>query len=319
MTDISMHQVMKNRSGLSSSLRIPFPAFEKYWMASDKIRLVRMAMELGVPVPDTVFIDSPEEIGKLKDSITYPVVLKPCSSLIETGNGVQKRGVRIIGSHDELRQEVRNNIAFSRPFMIQKIVRGEGIGVFCLFDKGKPVTTFSHRRIREKPPWGGVSVLSESTEVDPDARQFAIALLGALSWHGVAMVEFKRDITSGLPLLMEINARFWGSLQLSIDAGVDFPYLLFLQGSGQPIEEVDGYRYSRLRWLLGDLDHLIISLKSGRPLSNQGPAQRTRLSVIKDFFTEFLNQSQLETFRKEDPYPFLVELKDYFCNVLRRR
>jgi predicted ATP-grasp superfamily ATP-dependent carboligase len=118
---------------------------------------------------------------------------------------------------------------------------------------------------------------------------------------------------------MEINARFWGSLQLSIDAGVDFPYLLFLQGSGQPIEEVDGYRYSRLRWLLGDLDHLIISLKSGRPLSNQGPAQRTRLSVIKDFFTEFLNQSQLETFRKEDPYPFLVELKDYFCNVLRRR
>ena len=37
------------------------------------------------------------------------------------------------------------------------------------------------------------------------------------------MVEFKHDERDGVPKLMEINGRFWGSLQLAIDAGVDFP------------------------------------------------------------------------------------------------
>jgi hypothetical protein len=36
------------------------------------------------------------------------------------------------------------------------------------------------------------------------------------------MVEFKDDGVNP-PCLMEINGRFWGSLQLAIDAGVDFP------------------------------------------------------------------------------------------------
>ncbi|MCK7577967.1 MAG: ATP-grasp domain-containing protein [Chromatiales bacterium] len=50
-------------------------------------------------------------------------------------------------------------------------------------------------------------------------------LLDAVSWHGVAMVEFRVTL-EGKPYLMEINTRFWGSLQLAIDAGVDFPYWL---------------------------------------------------------------------------------------------
>ena len=39
------------------------------------------------------------------------------------------------------------------------------------------------------------------------------------------MMEYKQDRRTGTPLLMEVNGRFWGSLQLAIDAGVDFPYL----------------------------------------------------------------------------------------------
>jgi len=41
------------------------------------------------------------------------------------------------------------------------------------------------------------------------------------------MVEFRVDARDGTAKLMEVNPRFWGSLQLSILSGADFPYLLY--------------------------------------------------------------------------------------------
>src|ERR671923_161553 len=81
-------------------------------------------------------------------------------------------------------------------------------------------------------PSGGVSVLSESVPIDPALRAIAERILDRVRWHGVVMLEFK--ITpAGAPCLIEANARFWGSLQLAIDAGVDFPYLLYQVATGQ--------------------------------------------------------------------------------------
>ena len=48
--------------------------------------------------------------------------------------------------------------------------------------------------------------------------QQAERLLKSVNWSGVAMVEFKVDEATGRPYLMEINGRFWGPLQLAIDA-----------------------------------------------------------------------------------------------------
>ena len=63
-----------------------------------------------------------------------------------------------------------------------------------------------------------------SRNANPEEKQrLKQELLDELNWHGVAMVEFKVT-EDGTPYLMEINTRFWGSLQLAIDAGVDFPY-----------------------------------------------------------------------------------------------
>ena len=87
------------------------------------------------------------------------------------------------------------------------------------------------------PPSGGVSVLCESVPLRKPLVDYALRILQSAAWHGVAMVEFKLDARSGIPHLMEVNGRFWGSLQLAIDAGVDFPWLLYqlaATGSAQP-------------------------------------------------------------------------------------
>lgn len=313
MTDISVFTILSDEEEFKKITILPCVPFEKYLKASDKVLLAKMAIKMGVPVPQTIFIDKPHGIIACKSEIKYPVVLKPHASLIHGSNKIFKCGVHIIHSFDQLENMVNKHVAFSRPFMIQEKIKGDGIGIFALFDHGKPVAVFSHRRIREKPPWGGVSVLSESTKPDPDAKEFALRILKALDWHGVAMVEFKRDNSkNGLPVLMEINARFWGSLQLSVDSGIDFPLLLVSQYMGEKIKLVNNYKYSRLRWLLGDIDNLYITLKQSGKHVMEDSSMLTKLSAIKKFILEFSKKSKFEILRKDDLKPFLWEFKNYF-------
>ena len=58
----------------------------------------------------------------------------------------------------------------------------------------------------------------------------------ALAWHGVAMVECKRT-PEGDFVLMEINAKFWGSHDLALAAGVNFPGDLVALLEGRALSE----------------------------------------------------------------------------------
>ncbi len=66
--------------------------------------------------------------------------------------------------------------------------------------------------------------MRESIALDPGRLRQVEALLEALDFEGPVMAEFRTD---GVDCwLIELNARLWGSLQLAVDAGVDFPRLL---------------------------------------------------------------------------------------------
>lgn len=56
--------------------------------------------------------------------------------------------------------------------------------------------------------------------------QDAIARVNFLNWNGISVFECRWDSSTDDFFLIEVNARFWGSLHLPIHAGVDFPKLL---------------------------------------------------------------------------------------------
>jgi predicted ATP-grasp superfamily ATP-dependent carboligase len=65
------------------------------------------------------------------------------------------------------------------------------------------------------------------------------------------MVEWKVHPISNTPYLMEINPRFWGSLELSVRAGVNFPLLYTRAARGEKFDPVHNYRAGVIcRWLL---------------------------------------------------------------------
>jgi hypothetical protein len=127
------------------------------------------------------------------------------------------------------------------------------------------------------------------------------------------MVEYKRDRRDGALKLMEINGRFWGSLQLAIDAGMDIPAMAYQAVRGESITTQTDYRVGAVsRWFLGDLDHLLISLRKQTAWDHQGnPVAKGR--VIREFLITFGAKNEIA--RWNDMQPALLELKDYLRSL----
>jgi predicted ATP-grasp superfamily ATP-dependent carboligase len=288
---------------------IPFPPLATVRAICDKADVLRVAPEVGIAVPRQLSAASPEEVLRLDPgSLVYPLVLKPSRSVSGQGSDQVKLGVVHVADRAQLQSALAALPAVAYPLLIQQRIVGPGIGIFLLVWNGRLVAQFSHRRIREKPPAGGVSVYREGIAADPDLVARSRALLDRFGWQGVAMVEYKVEASTGTPYLMEINGRFWGSLQLAIDCGVDFPRLLAEAWSGAPVTPVLDYRTGvRSRWWWGDVDHLIARVR-GTPASlGLPPGAPGRLRALGDFLKLWRPGDCHETLRWSDPFPFFRE------------
>jgi len=309
MTELTTELLLRAQSRFDNVV-LPFATLSAIEALSNKSTLLRLAQSLSVPIPETWFVDSLHDLPADLTQLPYPLILKPSKSWVCLDGHWQRAGVKIADTPEIAHQIINTEPVFkTQPFMLQRCIQGVGQGVFALYDHGKPLAFFSHRRLREKPPWGGVSVLSESTPVDSGLLAQARTLLDAVAWHGIAMVEFK-VASDGLPYLMEINTRFWGSLQLAIDAGVDFPWLLYNLAFSRPITSVSVYKHGqRLRWLMGDVDNLYLTLRDPQqPLS-------AKLTTLGHFLLPAPFRTRHEVNRWSDLGPFWWELRQYIRNL----
>jgi predicted ATP-grasp superfamily ATP-dependent carboligase len=321
ISEIAMSLVVRHRREFEAHTILPIPTTDAFESLSNKYRLMQLAAQLGVPIPETVFVPDGRWDRVFNGLLDFPVVVKPGVSVINIEGHRRKTQIHYAAGEAELGRLYKTIDYLSQPSLIQRRIEGEGQGVFALMDKGKPVSLFAHRRLREKPPSGGVSVLRESVALPQPMTDYALRLLQHVGWHGVAMVEFKVDRQSGAPLLMEVNGRFWGSLQLALDAGINFPCLLYRIAAGEELQlPVNGYRIGvKSRWLLGDLDHLLLRLlKSDEELSLP-PNSPTKLKTLLEFCRFYQPGMRNEVLRFDDPKPFARELGRYVRDLLRPR
>jgi predicted ATP-grasp superfamily ATP-dependent carboligase len=310
VTDVTTHAMCANQDAIRRHSAAAIPPFEAFDFVSNKGALLAGAARSGVPIPRTHFVSSLADLREVVGEVEYPAVVKPTRSRIPASGGWLPATVHYAFSEDELRQLYRDTpYLSSHPSLIQERIVGPGVGVFVLFDRGQLVADFAHRRLREKPPAGGVSVLRESAAVDPRLREYAQRTLGPIGWHGVAMMEYKQDRRTGELFLMEVNGRFWGSLQLAVDAGVDFPHLVCQLAQGHRPQAAPSYRIGvKSRWLLGDVDHLCLRLlKSDRELCLP-PSAPSRLRTFVEFMKFTEPDLHYEVASRDDPRPFLHEL-----------
>lgn len=319
MTDIAMELIGERRLEFEQSVALPIPSLEQYHQLSDKYRLTAWAERNGIPVPPTIFIPD-GRIDEAMDRVgTWPVIVKPGRSLLKQDGVLRKSAVLTACDGDDLRRLYHEEWFLQQPSMIQHYVTGHGEGVFGLFRDGNPTSLFAHRRLLERPPSGGVSVLREAIALPEHATDHAVRIMRDAKWNGIAMVEFKVDRQSGVPYLMEVNGRFWGSLQLAIDAGIDYPMLLYRHAAGEddPAGQEHYLTGTRSRWWLGNLDHLLARLRNPRGEASLPPGIPPRWKTFLDLINVFSSRTRSEVLRASDPSPGLLELRTYALSAIR--
>lgn len=299
-------------------LQIPFADAETFRSISDKPLLLETAPRFGIAVPAQHVLRTRADRASLAlASLRFPLVVKPARSVADgQGDGTRtKLAVRHAADAVELGRVLDEMGDGAYPLLLQQRIVGPGVGLFLLLWDGETVGVFSHRRLREKPPAGGISVYSESIAADPTLVARSRALLEHFAWRGVAMVEYKLDAASATPYLMEVNGRFWGSLQLAIDAGVDFPALLLAAAWGERPAPVHSFATGvRCRWWWGDVDHLVARLRRSAAELALPPGAPSRWQAVRDFLRSAPGDRN-EVLRREDPRPFFRES----VNWIKRR
>jgi predicted ATP-grasp superfamily ATP-dependent carboligase len=251
VTDATVIPIVKRKEEFSQHTVIPYPNYDVLSKAMDKITTLKIALENSIPCPKTYYMGRYEGkgFGDLAGKMEYPVIIKP-------SRGYGSKGVLLCESMQDLYEKCRIIDEKYGSFIIQEYIPSGGeLGVYTLFDaKSKPVALTVQKRIRSYPAKGGPSTLRETIK-DEKTVEIAFRLLAAMKWTGLAMVEFRIDKRDGIPKLMEVNPRFWGSLQLSMLAGADFPYILYKMALGEDITPDLSYKEGiKCRWLLpGDI------------------------------------------------------------------
>ena len=197
-------------------LAVPVADYDTLCVAADKIKTLEFAEKIGIPVPKTIACKNINDVKKAVKELKFPMVIK---GALETGRTTYASRVT------ELKSKCRFLSTLSSDgFLIQEYIPGDGYGFFGLLNKGAPRAIFMHKRVREYPIAGGPSTAAEGI-YEPRLKELGLKMLRLLSWHGAAMVEFRKDFRDDEYKLMEINPKFWGSLDLAIVSGIDFPYL----------------------------------------------------------------------------------------------
>jgi predicted ATP-grasp superfamily ATP-dependent carboligase len=223
------------------------PSRSQLEVCFDKQLSLQLARRLGVPAPQSLCVYRVEELNRI--SMPFPCVVKPAreASRIKT--------VEYCHNRDELTRAVTSQmqqLAGESGVLVQEYVPGCGYGLFALMENGSPLRVFMHQRLREFPPSGGRSTAARAF-YSADLKHLGLSLLSALNWRGVAMVEFKRNPATDEFVLLEINPKFWGSLELALSAGVNFGADLIRLFRGQRLDYHEDYdRTHEFYWPLDD-------------------------------------------------------------------
>jgi len=284
------------RERLGAVLRVPTPGWEVVRWACDKRNTYERAAELGIPTPRSWRLEGADELGKVEGD--PPWVVKP--AIKETFVRHTKEKAWRADSRDELRQLVERAARLVGPgeVIVQELIPGGGESqyAYCaLFRDGEPLASMVALRRRQHPlEFGRASTYVRTVEL-ASLEELACRFLRSIGYYGLVELEFKLDARDGQPKLLDVNARTWGYHTLGSSAGVDFPYLLYLDQIGEPVppaRAVAGRSWVRL---VTDLPTGALELLS----------RRTRL---RDYVRTVLTSDTEAVFARDDVLPGLVEL-----------
>lgn len=293
----------RHRARLETLARLAVPNDAAIAVLFDKHGTRRLAHQLRVPVPPGRLPRPGDTAEGVAGEFGLPVMAKPRRSF--TLEGLARR--RAVSRLDSVAA-----VAAALPTLdpahdlLEGFVPGAGLGVSILAHRGRVLQGFQHRRVRED---SSGSYYRVSAPLEQRYLGAVAVMVAALDYTGLAMFEFRTDAATGAWVLLEVNARPWGSMPLAIHAGVDFPwrwYCLLTCGEEGRHEPYRVGLYGRN--LLPDIQAILREARS-RPWRAV-----LRLSELGRLA---LGRERQDVWSLEDPRPGLREIGQLFGSLSR--
>jgi predicted ATP-grasp superfamily ATP-dependent carboligase len=295
-TDEYVRILAQHRERLSEHYLFTIPSWEVVRFLYDKRLTHRLAEEREVPTPKTYNPRNSDELVSL--NLDFPIVIKPAIS--KRFMAATKKKAFRVNNEAELIDFYERTAAIIDPseILVQELIPGRTENLYSFvgfFKDGVTVAGMSARRLRQHPmEFGRASTYVESLNV-PELETLATQFLKGIAYSGLAEVEFMYDQKDARFELLEVNPRIWGWHTITIQSGLDLPYLAYSDAIGQ--EFVTGPVREGVKWvrLVTDIPTAVPEILSGRLTLHQYLA-----SMSGDIGFAVLSLS--------DPLPFIADL-----------
>jgi predicted ATP-grasp superfamily ATP-dependent carboligase len=277
------------------------PSGHQAEVALDKRLQLAAATAAGFAVPQTSFLDSRRDRGKLE----FPLVVRPATAVRERAERLApSAGATTCADEAELERALAGG-GEDGVLMAQPQLHGVSEGIFGLATPRGVRAWSAHRRVRMMNPVGSGSSACESIPLDEHLRESAERLVREVSWSGLFMIELLRD-ESGTPWFIELNGRAWGSMALARAANLEYPAwaaeLALGRSRDLPVSAPAGGR--RARHLGREIVHVLTVIRGPRSAAATWPS---RLRTVRDVLSWRSGDRPYNWRRRPSELPLLID------------
>jgi len=199
-----------------------------------------LARSAGIPVPETLFPTSIDEVRRFSDITPYPLMVKG----INGAKLAQRTGRKMEFAHSKdelLKLYVEMEDPDEPNLMLQEYIPG-GDDTIWMFDGYFDQNTecrfgITARKIRQTPPHKGSTSLG-ICEHNATVYDLTTRFMKAIGYTGILDIGFRIDSRDGLYKLLDPNPRIGSTFRLFVGTnGMDTVRYLYMDVTGQALPE----------------------------------------------------------------------------------
>jgi predicted ATP-grasp superfamily ATP-dependent carboligase len=304
----SVRRLVSIRANLPRGVVVLMPENAVVETCLDKPSSYGTANECQIPIPETRFVNSSEELRDAVGELGFPSIAKASDSR----SLLADRKCVFIRNQFDLESLVDNWPDGQSNIIVQREIVGTRINCDLVAGNGQIGLYFESKILRtNRYDYSGYSVIDRSIPPDPLLRKYCQLFVEELNYTGLGLIQFLKDAHTGKCYFLEANPRVNATIALAVHCGLDMPAAAVRAHDGVfPVSD-KSYPSDRTRiWLAGDLLGLYKAIRTREIGLGKS------LSWLASAFANFFRADCHATFSWEDPKPTMIHYSNFLVRSL---
>lgn len=275
----------------------------------DKAGMYHLAREHGVPVPHTDFPRCEEDVRRVAETTSYPIMVKAIIGsrlFARTGKKMEfaYNADMLLRLYREMEDPDQPNL------MLQEVIPGGDDEVYIFngyFDRNSEcLSPYTGHKLRQYPIHVGCASLGIN-EWNEDVARITCDWMKAIGYHGILDIGYRLDPRDGRYKVLDVNPRIGQAFRIFVGTeNEDVSRDLYLDLTGQPREKSTP-REGR-RWLIEDFD-----VVSSWWYHTEGTL------TFREWVASFRDVEECAWWWWRDPVPFFSTMRSFVATQMPRR